>query len=67
MVEKVGHEEVQRLLGDGAEIVEVLPRAEYDEFHIRDAISIPLKELRSEAIQALNRQQPVVVYCFDGL
>ena len=62
----VDREQVQRLMGDGAQVVEVLPRAEYEDEHLPDAINIPLKELDRERVQALDRPRPVVVYCYDS-
>ncbi len=64
----VGRDEVLRLLKEeGAELVEVLPREEYEEEHLPGAINIPLKELDREAAVALRRDAPVVVYCHDYL
>jgi rhodanese-related sulfurtransferase len=56
---------VQQLLRDGAQLVEVLPRAEYEDEHLPGAINIPLKELNGETTRQLRRGQPVVVYCHD--
>jgi rhodanese-related sulfurtransferase len=61
----VDHEQVQRLLGEGAQLVEVLPQAEYEDEHLPGAISIPLKELDRERVNALDRARPVIVYCYD--
>ncbi|HAF09377.1 MAG TPA: hypothetical protein DCK98_04765 [Chloroflexi bacterium] len=61
----VGHEEVQRLMRDGAQIVEVLPREEYAEGHLPGAINIPLKELDAKTASSLRRDRAVVVYCDD--
>jgi rhodanese-related sulfurtransferase len=58
---------VQELLERGAQLVEVLPREEYDELHLPGAISIPLKELDAERAERLDRARPVVVYCWDAL
>jgi rhodanese-related sulfurtransferase len=60
-------EDVQRLMADGAHVVEVLPRESYDELHIAGALSIPLKELDERAPHELDRSTPVVVYCNDFL
>ena len=46
---------------------EVLPRDEYDEEHLPEAIHLPLKELDAETAAALDRSRPVNVYCWDGL
>ena len=58
-------DEVQRLLAEGAQLVEVLPRPEYEEEHLPGAINIPLKELNRETASVLRRDQPVIVYCHD--
>lgn len=50
-----------------AQLVEVLPRDEYDEEHLPDAIHLPLKTLDASTASVLDRARPVVVYCWDGL
>jgi rhodanese-related sulfurtransferase len=58
--------EVQRLLSDeDAQLVEVLPQAEFEDEHLPGAINIPLKELDAETARRLERGRPVVVYCND--
>jgi rhodanese-related sulfurtransferase len=47
----VDHEQVQRLLGEGAQLVEVLPQPEYEDEHLPGAINIPLKELDRERVK----------------
>ena len=56
---------MQRLVADGAQLVEVLPRPEYEEEHIAGAINLPLKELNRETARQLDRDRPVIVYCND--
>jgi rhodanese-related sulfurtransferase len=56
---------VQRLLAAGAQVVEVLPRPEFEEEHIAGAINLPLKELNRETARQLDQGRPVVVYCND--
>ena len=58
-------EEVRRLMDAGAQIVEVLPREEYDELHLPGAIHMPLRTIEAEARQTLDPGRPVVVYCWD--
>jgi rhodanese-related sulfurtransferase len=65
--ENVTREEVQRLVADGGQVVEVLPREEYDELHIAGAVGIPLKELGERAPSELDRGRPVIAYCNDLL
>lgn len=61
----VGREEVRSLVAGGAQLVEVLPRAEYEEEHLAGAMNIPLREIDREASRLLRRDRPVVVYCHD--
>ena len=57
---------VRRLVQEeGAQLVDVLPREEYEEEHLPAAINLPLKELDRETIAQLNRDAPVIVYCHD--
>jgi rhodanese-related sulfurtransferase len=65
--EKVDYESLSKLLGEGAQLVEVLPREEYDEEHLPGAINIPLKELDRDSAAQLDKARPVVVYCWDQL
>lgn len=58
-------DEVRRLMDEGAQIVEVLPREEYDELHLPGAIHVPLRAIDTEARQKLDPARPVVLYCWD--
>jgi rhodanese-related sulfurtransferase len=58
-------DDVRKLLEEGVQLVEVLPREEYEEEHLPGAINIPLKELTTETTAALRKDAPVVVYCHD--
>ena len=59
--------QLQRLLDQGAQLVEVLPPAEYADEHLPGAINIPLKALDEAAAAQLDASRPVVVYCYDDL
>jgi rhodanese-related sulfurtransferase len=67
MARTVDLERVRELLGGGAQLVEVLPREEYLELHLPGAVNVPLKELDAEHADRLDRERPVVVYCWDAL
>jgi rhodanese-related sulfurtransferase len=56
---------VRALLEEGAQLVDVLPREEYEDEHLPKAINIPLKELDRETTAKLKRDAPVIVYCHD--
>lgn len=58
---------LHELLEHGAQLVEVLPLEEYEELHLPGAINLPLKELNAESAERLDRERPVVVYCWDAL
>lgn len=64
----MGRAELQRLVAAGAQLVEVLPKDEYDDEHLPGAIHLPLKSLtRAVAEAALDRRRRIVVYCWDAL
>ena len=65
MATKIDREELQRLMGEGAQLVEVLPETDYEDEHLPDALNIPLKELDRERAERLDRGGPVIVYCYD--
>ena len=59
--------DVQRLVAQGAQLVEVLPVEEYAAEHLPGAINIPLKVLNRETASQLDTARPVIVYCWDYL
>ena len=63
----IGLEQLGRLIDDGAQLVEVLPAAEYDEEHLPGAVNLPLKELDATSAERLDRSRAVIVYCYDSL
>jgi phage shock protein E len=65
MPTRIDRSRVQELVAAGAQLVEVLPRDEYEDEHLPGAINIPLKELSRETAQQLERSRPVIVYCYD--
>lgn len=58
---------VQKLREGGAQIVEVLEDEQYRLAHLPGAIHIPAWELTRARAATLDRNRPVVVYCFDTL
>lgn len=55
------------LIGSGAQLVEVLPAEEYAEMHLPGSVNIPLKSLDATSTGQLDRDRPVIVYCWDAL
>jgi rhodanese-related sulfurtransferase len=64
----IQRDEVRRLIAEeGAQLVNVLPAAEYAAEHIAGAVNLPLKQLNAETARMLNRSRPVITYCHDYL
>jgi len=64
----IDRDEVRRLLTEeGAQLVEVLPRQEYEQEHLEGALNIPLTELNVDTAARLDRRRPVITYCHDYL
>jgi rhodanese-related sulfurtransferase len=59
--------EARELLASGAWAVDVLPAATWREEHLPAARSLPLATLDADAVAGWDRDQPLVVYCFDDL
>lgn len=66
MPREIDREEVQRLVAEGAQLVEVLPPSEYREDHLPGAINLPLRRIDEQAKAVLDPERPVVVYCEDS-
>jgi len=59
-------DDIQRLMADeSAQLVEVLPVAEYEDEHLPGAINLPLKEIGDRVLHFLDASKPVIVYCYD--
>jgi rhodanese-related sulfurtransferase len=67
MPTSIDRDEVQRLVGEErAQLVEVLPADGFADEHLPGAINIPLKAIDRESTAALDRETPVIVYCYDS-
>jgi rhodanese-related sulfurtransferase len=58
-------QDVQRLVAEGAQLVEVLSSEDYAEEHLPGAQNIPLRDLDREGPRRLRPDVPVIVYCWD--
>lgn len=67
MATTVTRDDVRRLVGEGAQLVEVLERSAFERAHLPEAIHIHLSSLDRSARERLDPRRPVVVYCADGL
>jgi rhodanese-related sulfurtransferase len=62
---EINRDRVRELIGQGAQLVEVLPEVDFAYEHLPGAISIPLKTLNAATAARLDRGRPVIVYCYD--
>lgn len=66
MPTEIDRDDVQHLLREeAAQLVEVLPPEEYEDEHLPDAINLPLKSIDAKTTGQLDRERPVIVYCYD--
>jgi rhodanese-related sulfurtransferase len=66
MPTEIRREDVQQRVAEGAQLVEVLPKGEFDEQHLPGAIHIPLRKIDPRVRASLAPERPVVVYCWDS-
>lgn len=67
MPKEIDRHEVQSLVERGAQVLDVMPKGEYESSHIRGALHIPLGKLAEKAPALLDRERPVITYCYDSL
>ena len=65
MPKMIDLEDVQRLLGKGAQLLDVMSREAYEDSHLPGAIHISLKELDEQSAARLDRDAPIITYCSD--
>jgi rhodanese-related sulfurtransferase len=58
-------ERAQRLMRRGAQLVDVLPNSVYVEEHLPGAMNVALETLDESAVDGLQRDRALLVYCFD--
>ena len=66
-VHPIGREEVARLVGAGAALLDVMPPRDFAESHLPGAVNVRLAEIAQWASRQLSRNQPVITYCYDSL
>ncbi len=62
---EVSRDEAQKLIEDGAQLVDVRAAHEWEAGHIAGATHLPLAELAGRA-EEIDRERPVVLYCRGG-
>jgi rhodanese-related sulfurtransferase len=62
---EVSRDEAQKLIDEGAQLIDVRADHEWEAGHIEGAVHLPLAEL-SERTADIDRERPVVLYCRGG-
>ena len=62
---EIDHDEVQQLIAAGAYLLDVREREGYDAERLPGAVSLPIKSLDREATAHLDRNRPVITYCWE--
>ncbi len=62
---EISREEAQKLIGDGAQLVDVRAGHEWDAGRIAGATHIPLDELAGRTGE-IDAERPVILYCRGG-
>ncbi len=60
-------EEAQRLVSEGALLVDVRTTTEFGSGHLPGAINVPLQDLAKRSVELEPKDQPIVVYCASGM
>ncbi|MCA9632554.1 MAG: rhodanese-like domain-containing protein [Myxococcales bacterium] len=65
--DQIKPEEAQRLVSEGALLVDVRTPAEFNSGHLPGAINLPLNELGKRVSELEPKEQPIVLYCASGM
>lgn len=65
MAIRIDADEVVRKVAAGAALLDVLPASVYEKEHLPGARSVPLETFRPENVKDLQRDDVIVVYCYD--
>jgi phage shock protein E len=58
--------DIQELIDNGAKIIDVRTKAEFQQGHVRNSINIPLDRL-SDNLKKLDKSKPVITCCASGM
>ncbi len=67
MPKEIDRQDVQRLMGQGAQVVDVMGASEYEASHLPGAIHVPLGKIPDQAPELLDSSRGVITYCYDSL
>jgi rhodanese-related sulfurtransferase/CBS domain-containing protein len=66
MITEIDRDAVRPMMAAGAQLVDVRVAADYESEHLPGALSLPLKSLDRDTAAPLDRQRPVITYCWDS-
>ena len=64
---EIDRDSIRTLVRRGAQLVEVLPKEDYERVHLPGAVSIPLSRINRRTADQIEWDQPVIVYSMDHL
>ncbi len=67
MPKEIDRHEVQRLMDQGAQVVDVMGTSEYEASHLPGAIHVPLGKIPGRAPELLDPSRGAITYCYDSL
>lgn len=62
----VNEEIAKKMIKDGAKVIDIRSKFEYDVGHYKNAIHIPIDELNEESTKKLDKNEVYIVYCNTG-
>ena len=64
---QINSSEIEKMVKEGAILVDVRSKQEYDEGHIKDAICLPVYDIKRKYNEILpNKTKTIIVYCSSG-
>jgi len=66
MFTKIDRDAVRPMMAAGAQLVDARVAEDYESEHLAGALSLPLKTLDHDTASLLDRQRPVITYCWDS-
>lgn len=63
---RVAPRDAQRLVADGAQLLDVRTAQEFEDGHLPGARNLPLHDVRQDPLQAGALDRPQVIYCRSG-
>jgi phage shock protein E len=66
MITVIDRDAVRPMMAAGAQLVDTRSAEDYSSEHLPGAVSLPLKMLDRDLTAQLDRQRPVITYCWDS-